>query len=351
MEAAALNTPPVWLEKIVLGLIPPSARETVAGDLCETYVTPRQYAREALRTVPLVILSQMRRNLNLPALLLQTGLVYFCLGPIGASLALPVLLLNDTYQPINRPCPKRALRAAILIASAALVLLQAASLTMGAAIRADLDRTTWMTLLFLGPMLSPLMGLLRAGLIVDGDHRTSLAASEMSAPELADAYQGFARRTRWHNMLEGAALLAAGGFAFIFLRDAVSAPLIALYVLAAGYLLLHGALRMPEPQADFVSLRAHFQAELTRRQRQRHFLWWLWFAPVVAAIYLKLVEGMLVDGKPMLAVLGSVAAILSSFLITALNREYGGRMQEQVGQLDRMRERLTGGGIRPASLA
>ena len=342
MEAAALNPPPVWLEKIVLALIPPGAREAVAGDLCETYSTPRQYALEALRTVPLVLLSQMRRNLNLPALLLQTGLVYFCLGPVAASLALPILLLNDTYQPIARPCPRRALRAAILIASGTLVLLQAASLTMGAVIRADIDRATWMSLLFLGPMLAPMMGLCRAGLIVDGDHRTSLMASEMSAPELTDTYRGFARATRWHNMLEGVCLLAAGSFACVFLRETVSIPLIALYLLAAFYLLLHGAPRMPEGQADFVSLRAHFQSELARRQRQRHFLWWLWFTPILAALYLKLVEEMLANGKPALAVLGSVAAILSCFLITALTREYRGRIQEQVSLLDRMRGKMAG---------
>jgi len=35
------------------------------------------------------------------------------------------------------------------------------------------------------------------------------------------------------------------------------------------------------------------------------------------------------------------------FLITALNREYGGRMQEQVGLLDRMHERLTSGAASP----
>jgi hypothetical protein len=51
---------------------------------------------------------------------------------------------------------------------------------------------------------------------------------------------------------------------------------------------------------------------------------------------------MLANGKPMLAVIGTVAVILFCFLITALNREYGGRMQEQVGQLNRMRERLAG---------
>jgi hypothetical protein len=46
------------------------------------------------------------------------------------------------------------------------------------------------------------------------------------------------------------------------------------------------------------------------------------------------------DGKPMLSVFGSVAAALLCFLVAALNREYGGRVREQVGLLDRMRERL-----------
>ena len=48
----------------------------MAGDLWETYQDPHHYAAEALRTVPLVILSQMRRNLNPPALMLQGALTF-----------------------------------------------------------------------------------------------------------------------------------------------------------------------------------------------------------------------------------------------------------------------------------
>ncbi|MEY4965460.1 MAG: hypothetical protein RL274_1043 [Pseudomonadota bacterium] len=57
-------------------------------------------------------------------------------------------------------------------------------------------------------------------------------------------------------------------------------------------------------------------------------------------MYVQLVEGWLAAGKLILAVFGSVAALLLCFLIVALNREYGGRVREQVGLLDRMRERL-----------
>lgn len=57
-------------------------------------------------------------------------------------------------------------------------------------------------------------------------------------------------------------------------------------------------------------------------------------------MYVQLVEIWLTAGKLILAVFGNVAAMLLCFLIVALNREYGGRMCEQVSLLNRMREKL-----------
>ena len=105
MEAARLSEPPDWLERIVLLAIPPAAREAVAGDLWETYRGPRQYAAEALRTVPFVVASQIRCNLNLPAILLQGALIFIFLGGPVALILLPVLLLRSAYQQTSRPCP------------------------------------------------------------------------------------------------------------------------------------------------------------------------------------------------------------------------------------------------------
>jgi hypothetical protein len=340
MEAAALNAPPEWLEKIVLRLIPPCAREGIAGDLWETYVSPRQYAAEALRTVPLVVFSQMRRNLNLPVLLLQVSLICFCLGNAAGFALLPVLMLRDAYQEAARPCPRRAMRNAILVASAALVFLQFASMNIHTAIQFGMDRTTWTSLLFVGPMLSPLMGLLRTGLILDGDRRSWITTGAQSAQELAAGYRAFARRARWHNVLEGAALVAVAGFAFFYLPVTPAIALTGLYLVVAFYLLLDGAPRALPATCDFTALRALYQRALLRRQQLRRFLWWLWFTPALAALHLRMVEGAMTDGKPMLAVFGSVAALLLCFLVVALNREYGGRVREQVGLLDRMRERL-----------
>lgn len=333
MEAPALNAPPQWLEKFVLALIPPIAREAVAGDLCETYESPRQYAVEALRTVPLVVFSQMRRNLNLPVLLLQVSLVYFCLGEAAAFALLPVLMLRDAYQAAARPCPRRAMRTAILVASAALAFLQVMSISTDMVIHSG--RPAGTGLLFAGLMLSPLMGLFRTGLIMDGDRRVWIAAADQSAQELAASYCAFVQRARWHNIMEGAALAAVAGFAFFTLPAAFAIALTGLYLLVAFHLLLHGMPRILPVASDFVSLRALFQRELVRRQQLRRFLWWLWFTPVLAALYVQMAAG-----KPMLAVFAGVAAALLCFLIAVLNREYGGRVREQVGMLDRMREKL-----------
>jgi len=338
MEATAL-TPPVWLEKIVLALIPPGARETVAGDLCETYASARQYALEALRTVPLVVLSQMRRNLNAPALLLQFCLIWICLDELAAAALLPVLMLCDAYQPVTRPCPRRAMRTAILVASAALMFLQILSMSMDTVFKSGIDHTTWTTLLFIGPMLSPLMGVFRTGLIMDGDRHIFAADAQMATDKLLESYRAFTRRARWHNMLEGAGLLAAAAITFQILPADIGIALTGTFLLAAVHLLLDGAPR-PATRLDFSGLRAHFQRELTRRQHLRRFLWWLWLSPVLTALCVQATARAMAAGKPMVAVFATVAAALLCFLIGALNREYGGRMQEQVGILDRMREKL-----------
>jgi len=170
MEAAGLNGPPDWLERIVLSAIPPAAREVVAGDLWETYCSPRQYAAEALRTVPLVIASQMRRNLNLPALMLQSALIFICLGGVAALALLPVLMLRDAYRPRARPCPRRAMRDAVLLSSGVTILLLGV-MSLHLPARASLEHFNWLSLFLQALLLSPVLCIFRAGLILQSDRR------------------------------------------------------------------------------------------------------------------------------------------------------------------------------------
>ena len=333
MEAAAL-TPPAWLERIVLLAIPPAAREAVAGDLWETCRTPRHYAAEALRTVPFVIFSQMRRNLNLPALMLQGALAYACLGAAALAL-LPALMLCQAYRATARPSPRHAFRESILLAaSVTVLLLEIMSIHLPP--QSNLDHFSWLSLFLEALMLSPFLCLFRAALILTGDCRTGPLCGDLLLEELEQAYRGFARQARRRNLLEGAALALATLCGWHF---GAPAPLSGLFALVAVYLLLNAAPRALR-QADFISLRAQYQQELARQQQLRQFLWWLWFTPALIALHAGPIRAGLAAGRPMATVLGGVGAVLLCFLVAALNREHGGRVQEQIGLLDRMRQKM-----------
>ena len=325
---AALSAPPEWLERMVLLAIPPAARENVAGDLWETYQNPRQYAAEALQTVPFVIASQMRRNLNLPALMLQSALIFICLGGAATLLFLPLLMLRDAYQPIARPSPHRAIREAILLSSGAMMLLfLVMSIHSPFPVRAGVDSFTWLSLFLAALFLSPFLCLFRAGLIMQGD--SGLTASELPRDALARAYESFLRGSFCRNVLEGMALSFAAVMGFFFAWNML---LIGLFVLAAVYLLLDSVPR-GSPACDFVSLRARYQQSLARQGQLRRFLHWLWFAPVLVALHDRLAAVQSVSG-----LLNCVAFAILCFLVSALNREHGGRVQEEIGSLDRIRE-------------
>lgn len=335
MEAAALNAPPQLLERVVVTLIPPRAREAVAGDLCETYVSPRGYAVEALRTVPFVIASQARRNLNLPVLLLQAGLALFFFGAAVALALLPLLAVAEAYREAERPCPRRAIRETLVVALTVVLFLQ----VMGVAATRlpGQDGTAWMSLYFLGPMISPLLCFLRTGLIVDSDRHPVPAIPDQSVQELAAAYRAFAARVQRRNFTEAGALALA---ALALLWQGAMPVLVLGFALAPLYLAVDGAARTVPARADFTALRLLYQQELGRQQQLRRFLWWLWCTPVLVALHGRMIEAGASAGRPLLIVLGGVAALLVCFLVGALNREQDGRLQEEIRQMDRMRERL-----------
>jgi hypothetical protein len=335
MEATALNGPPGWLERIVVILIPPRAREAVAGDLCETYISPQAYALEALRTVPFVIASQARRNLNLPVLMLQASLALFFFGASAALALLPLQAVAEAYREATRPCPRRAIRETLVVALTMVLFLQ----VMGVAATRlpGQDDTAWMSLYFLGPMISPLLCFLRTGLIVDSDRHPVPEIPDQSAQELASAYRAFADRVQRRNFTEAAALILA---ALALLWQGAIPALVLAFALAPLYLAVDGKARTLPVRADFTALRVLYQQEMARQQQLRRFLWWLWCTPVLVALHARMIEAGTAAGRPLLIVLGGVAAFMVCFLVGALNREQDGRLQEEIRQMDRMREKL-----------
>ena len=329
---AALNEPPPWLERIVLSAIPPAAREAVAGDLWETYQSPHQYAVEALCTVPLVVLSQMRRNLNPLVLMLQGTMIFLGLGGAATLIFLPLLMLRDAYQPVTRPTPRNCIREAILLSSGAMILLLLImSIHSPFPVRSGVDSFTWLSLFLAALFLSPFLCIFRAGLIMQGDRCRQLTVDDMSKETLANAHDSFLRGAFCRNMLECVALGFAAAIGFFFAWNAL---LVGLFALMAAYLLVD---TKPHTSfaGDFTSVRARYQRDLLHQQQLRRFLRWLWFAPVLVALHTRL-AGATID--TVLVLLNCVAVAILCFLVTALNREHGGRVREEIDQLDRLRE-------------
>ncbi len=109
-------------EAIVAIFVPSACREEVLGDLHERYGSPRQYALDAVCTVPLVIVSRIRRTADLQILVIQAFVLYASFlgaaylrdrGLLGEQLgllrlAIPAvmtilgLILDDAYANIGR---------------------------------------------------------------------------------------------------------------------------------------------------------------------------------------------------------------------------------------------------------
>jgi hypothetical protein len=87
-------TPNQTAERVVEFVLPPACREEVLGDLHERCGSPRQYVADALRTVPFVIASRIRRVTDPQVALLEVFVLY--LSFLSAlEVRAPVLLRLD----------------------------------------------------------------------------------------------------------------------------------------------------------------------------------------------------------------------------------------------------------------
>ena len=98
--------PPALIDAAVRLLVPVPCREHVIGDLWERYRSPRSFVLDALRTIPFVVISQVRRTSTLNAVVIQL-FVLSVSGMVGAGLrraaaptiaAIVTLILRDAYK-------------------------------------------------------------------------------------------------------------------------------------------------------------------------------------------------------------------------------------------------------------
>jgi hypothetical protein len=328
MEAAALNH---WREHLAELLIPPGARESVMGDLRESCASEKALLREALRAAPYVIFSQMRRNLNLPVLMLQTGLLFWSAAPVLAVCCLPLLLLREAWAPLTRPSHRHALRAATLVSFAGVLLFLLLPFCWPNAAE---GRFIGVVCFFMGAPLSLFLCFVRTGLILDGDRRDRWLGSSLSMAEMMLMWREHRRSVMRRNRLEAVLLaLAAVWLPHLAAGRQAQTILAAMFAAAALWLVLDVPRR--GSRLDFVSLRAAYSQSLLHQQLLRGFLWWLWAAPALVAFQAALNS----ESAPSLILENDMVAILLCFLATSLNREGGGRMREEVVALSRLREK------------
>jgi hypothetical protein len=343
METGALNRPHAALESLVSLMTPPGAREAVLGDLCESYASPAQYMSDALRILPFVIVSQIRRNANLPALGLQGFLLFVCLGgltapplaPHAAALTAIIMLglmLREAYRAIGRQSYRRAMGEAILVALGLLLFCQSMSLGM-AATRDLQDQALWLQLAFTYPFLFPVFCIVRACLLgSDGP------AFDLSEEAMRRDYRRFERCLRWRNRIESVAL---AGSALLLLRlnlPYAGPALGGVDLFVAAYLWGEGAPQLLPDGLGFSALGTLYRQQLASQQQLRRFLCWLWFAPVLLTLHVRLVEGGFATGRSIMIAYGAMASVLLCFCIDALNREQGGRAWEKIELLERLQQ-------------
>jgi hypothetical protein len=109
--------PPKVIEILVWMVLPPACRESVVGDLRERYRSTPQYIRDAISSVPLVIVSRIRRTADPRLLLLEALTLYLAFLTSGR--------FADDAQFLYQPNAYLRLAVPGLAALLALVLLDA----------------------------------------------------------------------------------------------------------------------------------------------------------------------------------------------------------------------------------
>lgn len=87
--------PPGIMEAIVGLLLPPACREEVLGDLHERYTSTRPYIVDAISTLPLVIVSRIRRTTD-PVVVLMEALALYTSFVLAAWWLDPALLYHPS---------------------------------------------------------------------------------------------------------------------------------------------------------------------------------------------------------------------------------------------------------------
>lgn len=351
--------PPVLIDRVVRVLIPPAAREAVIGDLWERYRSPLHYALEALKVMPFVILSQIRRTSNLPMLGIQAFTFFVCFGGFAVNaapldvprwlraavptlVALMALVLRDAYRSEQHPARRAAFD--VVTAVAFVLLSQAAllALSMNGALSPD-----WILTVPLRRALLLALGLAMVFCLrMWADHRLPRAGRDLSTDDLVREYQQFERSVLWRRRREITGALGGLVVAAAFFWQATDlAPRIAwalstaLALSVMWYLARRTSVAPMPAQATFASSMALYRRELGRQTTVLKSVAWLWCLTIIPPIAAEAVGRGLPNAQPFLHPLHVGGYLLICFLVGWLYVQHARTLQHRSDTLAAIAER------------
>jgi hypothetical protein len=330
-------------------------REEVAGDLYERYRSPARYLADLARTLPHVIMSQLRRGTDPVLFLLVALTLIVSLGGIepargaagvpiplralaGALPCLAVLLLRNAYRGDETWSAARATGDAAWLALS-LLLTQAAVALAAPGWRLPLG---WLIGGF--TFTAIVTALLRAGIeLVNTGLRPGLA----TVPDPAADFGAFRRNLRLRATIETSALALPVGVATWFALTA-ERPLVSFVAeIWAGVtlsLIAHrwaggDARTLPDNLSAQQSL-SRYISELERQRAQGEPAWWWYFAPLFAGILFNTVAFGIAGQQPLVIAAGLAACAALSVLIVRAGTRRRVRLSDKIAQLQRSAAQL-----------
>jgi hypothetical protein len=337
--------PPEVIAKLVHALVPPASREHVLGDLNERYVSPRQYLSDALRTLPFVIASRLRRTTHPLGLLLAGAFLWWAVfwgnrqesayaALIPTLITLITLALRDVYRGVT---PKWSRAAAIDIAIAASGVLLSQALLLLAAPSLLLTRDTLLVgfplgfvILFAVRLQSP-----------TGFHQPPGFARSISMQELRVEITQFETTIRRAVRVEMVACIAV---ALIFLvafpwspSPSPSPPVAKVGSVLTGaaalfvwwFLHRYGRVRPIAETLGFGESIVAYRAELERRRRLSQSYGWWYVTPLMTGMGLMMIGPQLQRPNSLFGVSLTVLILVAVGVILVLVHRAGARKAEQ----------------------
>jgi hypothetical protein len=332
-----IASPPAAIERIVRMLVPPPAREHLLGDLAECYRSPGQYLRDALRTLPFVIGSQIRRTTNfamLPSVAVRL-MVGFGVGENvgGAAVATAATLLGYMVRDAYRVLDLGRVWRQGLVDTLVVAAFVSASQALLAIVRPD-----WM----LSPgrtaaaaLMLGLFYLLRAQNPSGGLQPWLTSAGPMSLEELRTEVRLYAQRSRRAMAIEVGVGVA---IAPVFAATAVFGPpspakagaILTVFgiLFVAFYIRRHMRWQAPL-DLGFAETLAQYRARLERNHSWLRNVWMWYLLPLGIGPFVMLIAGPLTTQQPVSQIAGvvGVSALLWVFVLMMSRRAAQGLRQ------------------------